>query len=126
MLNLIYKKLASTAAWAGVMPDSVHSTNSLGDTPLHTVCTWGDLEAVRVLVGAGADVNAIGDLGSTPLLNAVIGENEAVVDFLIRNGACVRAKNSLGWTALSYARLRKKRETIIEKLKSAEAREGPA
>jgi hypothetical protein len=37
-------------------PCTVHSI-WLEDTPLHTACVWGDIEAVRLLVEGGADVN---------------------------------------------------------------------
>jgi ankyrin repeat protein len=46
-----------------------------------------DLEAVQILVAAGADVNAIGDMGETPLHVAVRSGNVAMVEVLLRAGA---------------------------------------
>jgi ankyrin repeat protein len=76
----------------------------MGDTVLHTVCSWGDLTAVEILVSAGADVNARGDQGATPLFNAVIGESSKVVSCLLAAGADVRILNSYNRAVLDYAR----------------------
>lgn len=58
-----------------------------GDTPLHVVVVWGDVEAARALVNAGADVNARGEDGYTPLHEAVSFENIELVRLLLDAGA---------------------------------------
>lgn len=57
-----------------------------GDTPLHYAANQGDIEACRVLLGAGADVNAKGQTGMTPLHWAVRHEKD-VADVLLEAGA---------------------------------------
>ncbi|MDY6993116.1 MAG: ankyrin repeat domain-containing protein [Pseudomonadota bacterium] len=94
----------STGGWYGIKIISLNDRNHLGDTPLHTACSWGELEPVKQLVFAGADVNARGDHGSTPLFNAVIGESPEVIKFLLQSGANVKIKNDMGWSVLSYAK----------------------
>jgi ankyrin repeat protein len=94
----------STGGWYGIKIASLSSRNHLGDTPLHTICSWGELEPVELLVSAGADVNAKGEHGSTPLFNAVIGGNSDVIKFLLQSGADVKAKNDMGRSVINYAK----------------------
>lgn len=93
-----------TGAWYGIKIEKFDQRNGLGDTVLHTVCSWGRLESVKLLVEAGADVNAKGDHDSTPLFNAITGKNPEVISFLISVGADPKISNSLGWHLLEYAK----------------------
>ena len=61
------------------------------------------LKAVRVLVEAGADVNARSNDGSTVLMCAAMYGNPGVVHELVNAGADVNAKDNLGNTALMRA-----------------------
>tara|TARA_A100001037_G_scaffold277352_1_gene277335 strand:+ start:297 stop:692 length:396 start_codon:yes stop_codon:yes gene_type:complete len=54
-------------------------------TPLHLATREGHLEAVKVLVTHGADVNRADRAGDTPLKLA--GEHPAVAEFLRQHGA---------------------------------------
>ena len=58
--------------------------------PLHTACRDGNLDIVRELVKAGANVDVRGGVnGSTPLhLACFIGSKE-LVDYLIREAGCM-------------------------------------
>jgi acyl-CoA-binding protein len=51
-------------------------------TPLHLAADAGSLDCVRVLLAAGADVNAVDAHGGTPLSYAVAAGREAVADAL--------------------------------------------
>ncbi|HBO3793597.1 TPA: ankyrin repeat domain-containing protein [Pseudomonas aeruginosa] len=62
--------------------DSVHYRNGWGDSPLHVVSCWGDCEAIRVLVTAGADINLPGETGFTPLHCAVEQDHSGAVALL--------------------------------------------
>ena len=73
------------------------------DTPLHTACVWGDIEAVRLLLEGGADVNARGDLGCTPLYNAVSFDHVRCVALLLSAGATGNDANELNYTAREEA-----------------------
>lgn len=46
-----------------------------------------DVNGARLLIHAGADVNAIGDMGETPLHVALRMEDEAMVQVLLNAGA---------------------------------------
>jgi ankyrin repeat protein len=100
----IYKKCETTGAWYSVKISNFSQRNMLGDTVLHTVCSWGDVDAVKTLVLAGADVNAKGDMGGTPLFNAVIGRSAQVVDFLLKSGADPNIANDYGRLVVNYAK----------------------
>ena len=70
------------------------------DTPLHFAC--GDPKQIRLLIAAGADVNAENALGATPLMFAV-REGEESVQLLLEQGALPNAKTKSGVTTLEIA-----------------------
>lgn len=98
------RRCESTGGWYGIKITNLNNRNHLDDTPLHTICSWGELEPVKQLIAAGANVNAKGDHGGTPLFNAVIGRNADVVSFLLKSGANPKIKNDWGHSVLQYAK----------------------
>ncbi|CAN5490314.1 hypothetical protein BH11PLA2_BH11PLA2_33900 [soil metagenome] len=66
---------------------AIDTRASNGDTPLHVVGWWSDAEAAKLLVEAGADVNAIGDMSVTPLGVAVRQRNVTMIELLLAAGA---------------------------------------
>ncbi len=59
--------------------DSVHTERVGGETVLHLVAKWGDVEAIRVLVENGANINKAGEDKNTPLhYAAMLGKLDAV------------------------------------------------
>lgn len=74
------------------------------DTPLELATFLGKSEFVAILLGAGADVNALSGLGRTALIEAAMKDHSAIALSLINNGADTNFKNPLnGWTALIFA-----------------------
>ena len=72
-------------------------------TPLHCAAWKGHAAVAKVLLRAGADVNARSrneHYGDTPLHAAAHGNQAAVVKLLIDNGAKLGAKNQGGRTPL--------------------------
>jgi hypothetical protein len=63
----------------------------------------GDIDKVRALLAAGADVNAKDKDGNTPLLEATLNFHGDIVDMLLSSGANVNAKGEDGDTVLLYA-----------------------
>lgn len=116
-LSDVLKRCSGTASWFGVELLDVNSVNLMDDTPLHTVCSWGELESVKILLEIGADVNAKGDNGAPPLFNAVIGGNPKVVELLISFGANKNLRNDDNRSVLEYAQNIKSSDAVLGILK---------
>lgn len=74
-----------------------------GLTPLVFAARQGDIESVRALVEAGADVNQATQYGWTPLLTATQNKYYKVGAFLLDHGADPNIANKGGWTPLYIA-----------------------
>lgn len=67
-----------------------------GTTPLMAAAASGDVDAVRVLIENGADVNAKdGVRQQTPLMYAAASNRAAVITLLVSKGADVKATNKV-------------------------------
>ena len=65
-------------------------------TPLHHAAHGGHQEVLRLLVEAGAPLDAAALNGATPLMRAIESSRPACVDFLLQAGAKVTAENKRG------------------------------
>lgn len=81
------EKVQSTADFGYVAFDSISDTNALGDNAPHCVCVSGDLEAAKLLVKNGIEVNQRGEGGFAPLNIAIEFGHSKLADYLIANGA---------------------------------------
>jgi ankyrin repeat protein len=61
------------------------------------------LEAVKLCVALGNDVNAANNAGETPMHGAAFRGVNAVVDFLVAQGAKLDPRDIRGWTPLTVA-----------------------
>ncbi|KAI0286410.1 ankyrin repeat-containing domain protein [Russula brevipes] len=91
----------------GLSDGDMRDGNRLG-TVLHHASYDGQLEMVRLLLQAGADVNGKGFADQTPLHLAVIKGQTKVAQLLIQHGADANAKCEISFTpfqaATMYAR----------------------
>ena len=116
------------AAWSGdavVMrmladagADPLLSTDE-NTTPLMTAASMGRvldenpvpeaevLEAVKLALALGNDINAANDLGNTALHAAAVNRYDAVVKFLVEKGARLDVANAEGHTPLMVAELQR-------------------
>lgn len=78
--------------------------NKDGWTALHYASTGAHLPVMALLIGAGAQVNALSPNGTTPLMMAAHYGNAAAVKLLLDAGANAQQKNQLGLSALDFAR----------------------
>jgi hypothetical protein len=73
------------------------------DTPIHVVSVWGDINALKMLIDAGAKVNVFGDLSCTPLYNTVSFGHVRCTKMLIEAGATLDDVNELNTSAQKRA-----------------------
>lgn len=81
----------------------MNSRGITGQTPLHWMATLGDVSGARLLLDAGAELNAADDSGNTPLHEAVRSRQHLLVQLLISRGADVGRTNSLSQSARDLA-----------------------
>ncbi|PLY02238.1 MAG: hypothetical protein C0624_09160 [Desulfuromonas sp.] len=98
----LLQRIAETAYFSGVQVTDPGSLGLFGTTPLHIAATWGDCEAIQLLVAAGADLNAQGECGFTPLMEAVAQANVEAVEQLIELGAAP-IENEEGYSPSAFA-----------------------
>ncbi len=80
-------------------------------TPLTMAAREGDVEMSRVLVNAGADINAATGDGKTALAVAIFNGNYEVASFLVDNKADVNTADAQRFTPLFWAVDRRNMET---------------
>ncbi|XP_070691599.1 B-cell lymphoma 3 protein homolog [Pempheris klunzingeri] len=93
--------------------------NYQGLSPLHLAVLRGHRDLARMLLDAGADINAM-DIksGQSPLMHAVESNNADMVHFLIESGCDVNSQSYSGNTALHSACGRGQVDTVRLLLKS--------
>ena len=95
-------------------PVVAHLRQRNGGTALHVACFHGEIELVRALLAAGAELEARErDFGATPLIHAIVGagpwgpqfktEQVAAIRSLLAAGADGQAVNAWGETAAQLA-----------------------
>ncbi|TFJ98805.1 zinc finger protein 850-like protein [Platysternon megacephalum] len=98
-------------------------TNYDGYTPLHVAVLRKDLEVVKLLVGAGADLNkAELSCGRSPLHLAVESQDPEVVECLLRAGADPRARMYVGYTPI-YSAVYRPSQKILQLLREFDSEE---
>ena len=80
-------------------------------TPLMFAAREGDLESARILIAAGADVNAVGGDGKDALGLAIFDGNYEVASLLIDQGSKVNQADAQRFTPLFWAVDRRNMET---------------
>jgi ankyrin repeat protein len=86
-------------------PAAARSRSADGFTPLHLAAFFGQPDAARRLLGAGAEVDALGTgwMKGTPLHSAASASHTDVAEILLAAGADPDARQEGGWTPLHAA-----------------------
>jgi len=83
----VLREISSVPDFAGVEVVDANTRGNFSTYPLRVAAVWGDCEAIRLLVDAGALVNQKGEHGFTPLMEAVAQDNKEAAELLISLGA---------------------------------------
>jgi ankyrin repeat protein len=87
---------------------NLSASNAMRVAPLHSAVAYGDPQVAcamaRLLVEAGAQVNAVQQGGWTPLHEAADNDQLETAELLLSNGADPDASNNDGLTPLTLAR----------------------
>jgi cytohesin len=105
--------MASENVCRAYLRDIIERRDRSGKTPLHHAVGNNEINFIKFLIEAGADINAKDNQGNTPLNNFPLYHDEdsyeARIDtlsFLIANGAEINNKNNKGYTILHSAVLK--------------------
>ena len=110
-LEDIYKQIESVADFSGIDVSDPNALGLFSSRPLHVAAVWGDCEAIKMLVDAGAEVNQKGEHGFTPLMEAVAQSHAEAVKLLVGLGA-EPIPNDDGELPSEYAQFVGKRELV--------------
>jgi ankyrin repeat protein len=88
---------AELTQFSGVPLDGPNVRSPLsGETPLHIVAIWGDVDSALALLEAGAEVDIRGEEDCTPLHEAIMQGHAEVARLLLSRGADPRLKCRFG------------------------------
>ena len=102
-LDEVLSDAASSPGFDGVEKVDVNSRGRDGQTPLHWMATLGDLKGIRLLIRAGAEIDAQDCHGNTSLHEAVSWRHSTAVRLLLEYGANENIRNSAGHSAKDAA-----------------------
>ena len=112
-------QVEDVADFSGIKLDDINDTNSFGDNALHCVCVWGDIQAAKLLVENGIDIEQKGEGGFTPLKVADDFGHREIVSYLISKGANKEALNAeFAFNPSANANHMKKLQEGIEELET--------
>lgn len=112
---LMMASLRGLTGWAQRLIDRGAAVNRTGWSAILYAATGADPQMVRLLLAAGADLNARNPAGSTPLIMAARFGSDDVVMALLAAGADPRVTNPGGQDAAAAARWAG-RERLAERL----------
>ena len=104
-------KIASILLELGANVNSI--SGDRGNTPLMDAAAEANIEIMRKLIKAGADLNLKSKSGQTALVLSVGRQAEEAAVLLIKAGADINIKDDLGMSARKYAELFKLNQILL-------------
>lgn len=101
---------AAVSRYLEAEPGLLHIRDAEQSTPLHSAAWKGQLEIVKMLIAAGADVNARNEndhWGTSPLHAAAHANQAAIAEALIASGAEIEANDRNGKTPMHHTTFHK-------------------
>jgi ankyrin repeat protein len=95
-----------------VLFQDINDRDSEGDSLLHIASIMGGLRAVKLLVFAGATVNALGDMDKLALHYAACSQFFDIAEFLLKAGS-TQSKDAFGYTPMEWAQQMDDQEMIV-------------
>lgn len=86
-LEELYRKIESVADYSGITITGPNTKGLFDTYPITVAAIWGDCDAIRLLVEAGADVNQRGEHGFAPIHEAIAQGKTQAVELLVELGA---------------------------------------
>ena len=103
----ILKLILESCSWTGLTraTPNVNAQNSQGMTPLHWAAFFGHTDAVRLLLKAGANLEACDDKKRTPLSSSAMSDvqDSSTIRLLVDSGANILHSDERGKTPLHLA-----------------------
>lgn len=114
--GIIVKQLIATGCDVDIRNNSDVEGQG-GQTALHEAAFWGRYKIAKMLIDAGADVNALSEAKISPLHDAARMSNVRIARLLLEHGARIDCQDKSGQTPLDWCReLRGKNANEIEGL----------
>mgnify|MGYP001952137090 FL=1 len=104
-VSRLLAEYSSLPEFSGLECASADSLSLFGDRPVHIAASRGDINEIRLILDAGADINCKGEHGYTALHNAVAQGHRAAVEYLLTQGADPDSVNDDGVSAAQLAKL---------------------
>jgi len=115
-LRTILNDMQDLPEFTGIELGGFETVGKFGNTPLQVAAVRGDLDAIKILVEEGANLNSQGEHGYTPLHEAVEQNKPATVRLLLELGADATIRNDHGDLAVDICSIGDEDRSIIAKL----------
>ncbi|WP_082707018.1 ankyrin repeat domain-containing protein [Pseudomonas sp. EpS/L25] len=111
-LALLLKEYSTLPEYSCIECNDVNSLSLFGDRPIHIAATRGDVDALKLLLDYGANIDCKGEHGCTPLHFAVEQGKKDAVAYLLMQGANAEILDDDGLSPVGVASLLEENEIL--------------
>ena len=113
-----FEQLIKSGKEMGVLKTLIEKKHDIGNTPLKTASSKGNIEIVKILLQHKASIDEANNRGFTPLMSAAEGGHLDVVMLLLEHNANLQLTTNDGATAL-YIAIQYGQKDVVETLVSS-------